>query len=133
MRIVAITAILSLVVETSAFGVFRTNNVRTSTVLSGLPDNMAEFKVKSDRWREIKGLSDEEAEKQLSGDELEIFKTYHVDFKEDLEKTKQVVKMLMKDLDPVKVQPKGKNQRKRDKFAREQAHQWKSIKIATST
>lgn len=103
-------------------GVSRTNHARASTSINGFPENMAENKVKSDRWREIKGLSDEEAEKQLSGDELEIFKTYHVDFKEDLEKTKQVVKMLMKDLDPVKVQPKGKNQRKRDKFAREQAY-----------
>mmetsp|Transcript_35638 Transcript_35638/g.42562 ORF Transcript_35638/g.42562 Transcript_35638/m.42562 type:complete len:125 (+) Transcript_35638:56-430(+) len=117
-----VAVILSLVVGTSAFGVSRTNHVRPSTSINGLPENMAEFKVKSDRWREIKGLSDEEAEKQLSGDELEIFKTYHVDFKEDLEKTKQVVNMLMKDLDPVKVQPKGKNQRKRDKFAREQAY-----------
>ena len=83
---------------------------------------MAEFKVKSDRWREIKGLSDVKAEQQLSGDKLETFKQYHADFKEDLEKTKQVVTMLMKDLDPPKVQPKGKNQRKRDKFAREQAY-----------
>jgi len=83
---------------------------------------MAENKAKSDRWREIKVLSDEEAEKQLSGEELEIFKTYHKDFKEDIDKTKQVVTMLMKDLDPPRIQPKGKNQRKRDKFEREQAY-----------
>merc|ERR1711862_116169 len=119
---VAITAILSFVVGASAFGVPRTSNPRFSTGIYGLPENMAEQKAKADRWREIKVLSDEEAEKQLTGDELETFKAYHNDFTEDLEKTKKVVELMMKDLDPPRIKPKGKNQRKRDKWAREQAY-----------
>ena len=83
---------------------------------------MTEMKAKVDRWREVKILSDKDAEAQLSGEELEAHKSYHANFKEDLEKTKELVGMMMKDLDPPKVKPKGIKQKKRDKWARIQGY-----------
>jgi hypothetical protein len=72
--------------------------------------------AKANRWREIRLLSDEEAEKQLSGDELESFQSYHADIKEDLAKMKEIAAMMLKSLEPPTPPPKGKKQRKRDKW-----------------
>ena len=70
--------------------------------------------VKANRWKEIRLLSDEEAKKTLSEEELEQFNTYHTDIKEDLNKMKDIATMMLKSLEPPQVQPKGKKQRKRD-------------------
>ena len=80
-----------------------------------------ENEAKANRWKEIRLLSDEEAEKQLSGDELESFQTYHSAVKEDIEKMTQIATMMLKSLEPPKVQPKGKKQRKRDAWAKKKA------------
>ena len=76
---------------------------------------------KSKRWSEIRLLDDDEAEKQLSGEELETFKSYHQDVKDDIEKMHSIATMMLKSLEPPKVKPKGKKQRKRDAFARKKA------------
>ena len=74
--------------------------------------------AKAARWSEIRLLSDEEAEAQLSGDELESFKSYHADVKEGIEKLEKVAEMMLKSLEPPRVKAKGKKQRKRDKWAK---------------
>ena len=82
---------------------------------------MEENAKKAQRWREIRLLSDEEAQAQLSGEELESFTSYHAAVKEDIAKMKQIAEMMQKDLNPPKVDPKSKKQRKRDKWAKRQA------------
>lgn len=74
--------------------------------------------AKGARWSEIRLLSDEEAEAQLSGDELESYKSYHADVKEGIEKLEKVAEMMLKSLEPPRVKAKGKKQRKRDKWAK---------------
>mmetsp|Transcript_3497 Transcript_3497/g.4070 ORF Transcript_3497/g.4070 Transcript_3497/m.4070 type:complete len:131 (-) Transcript_3497:55-447(-) len=121
MRVVV--ALLSMAVTATAFAPLSPSS-RTS-VLSGLPeeisDAIAENQAKADKWSSIRLLSDEEAEEQLSGDDLETFKEYHSNNKEDIEKLKGVATMMLKSLEPPVVAPKGKKQRKRDKWARTQA------------
>ena len=77
--------------------------------------------AKANRWKEIRLLSDEEAEAQLSGEELETFKNYHSAVKEDIEKMTQIAEMMLKSLEPPKVKAKGKKQRKRDAWAKKVA------------
>lgn len=77
--------------------------------------------AKAIRWKEIRILSDEEAEAQLSGDELESYKSYHQAIKDDMVKMTEIAKMMLKSLEPPRVQPKGKKQRKRDKWAKKVA------------
>jgi len=116
MRVAA--SILAMAATASAFAPMPI--VSRSTTLSGLPeeisDAIAENQAKSERWCEIRLLSDEDAEAQLSGEELESFKAYHADNKADIVKMKGVTEMMLKSLELPKIQPKGKKQRKRDKF-----------------
>lgn len=113
--------LLSMMASASAFGVTRMPTATTSTSLNGIVDEPTaatlENQAKADRWNEIRFLSDEEAEAQLSGDELESYTGYHAEVKEGLEKLKGVSQMMLKSLEPPRVQPKGKKQRKRDKWA----------------
>eukprot|EP00558_Chaetoceros_sp_UNC1202_P005283 CAMPEP_0197233068 /NCGR_PEP_ID=MMETSP1429-20130617/1232_1 /TAXON_ID=49237 /ORGANISM="Chaetoceros sp., Strain UNC1202" /LENGTH=121 /DNA_ID=CAMNT_0042691251 /DNA_START=113 /DNA_END=478 /DNA_ORIENTATION=+ len=94
--------------------------VGRTTSLAGYHEEMtaetAEKKTKAERWSEIRLLSDEEAEAQLSGEELESFQGYHADIKEDLVKMKSIAEMMLKSLEPPRIEPKGKKQRKRDKW-----------------
>jgi len=79
-----------------------------------------ENKKIADRWASIRLLSDEEAEAQLSGEELANFKAYHSVIKEDMERMQKIAQMMLKNLEPPQVKPKTKGQRKRDKWARVQ-------------
>jgi hypothetical protein len=79
---------------------------------------LAESATAAARWREIRLLSDEDAEAQLEGEELETWKEYHQNVKDDIEKMKQVADMMMKSVEPPRIQPKGKKQRKRDRWAK---------------
>jgi len=72
---------------------------------------------KAERWKEIRFLSDEEAVAQLSGDELESYQGYHAEAKEGIEKLKSIAQLMMKSVEPPVVPPKGKKQRKRDRWA----------------
>jgi len=72
--------------------------------------------VKADSWKEIRFLSDEEAVAQLTGEELESYQGYHAEAKEGLEKMKGIATMMLKSLNPPLIAPKGKKQRKRDKW-----------------
>ncbi len=77
--------------------------------------------AKANRWKEIRLLSDEEAEAQLSGEELETFQSYHSAVKEDIAKMTSIAEMMLKSLEPPKVKAKGKKQRKRDAWAKKKA------------
>ena len=84
----------------------------------GMPEEQTQQSLdngaKATRWKEIRLLSDEEAEAQLSGEELEAFTRYHTAVKEDLQKMTEVATMMMKSVEPPQIQAKGKKQRKRD-------------------
>ena len=84
---------------------------------------LAENHAAAERWREIRLFSDEEAEAQLEGEELENWQNYHQAVKDDIEKMKQIAEMMMKSVEPPRIQPKGKKQRKRDKWAKIQARE----------
>lgn len=116
MRVAA--SILAMAATASAFAPMPIAS--RSTTLSGLPeevsDAIAANQAKAERWNEIRLLSDEDAEAQLSGEELESFKEYHAENKADIVKMKGITEMMLKSLEPPKIQPKGKKQRKRDKF-----------------
>lgn len=126
-----VLVLLSMAVTASAFGVTSRSSVAASTKstsqMFGMPEDRTEEslanEVKANRWKEIRLLSDEEAEKQLTGEELESFTTYHANIKEDMQKMKEIATMMLKSLEPPKIQSKGKKQRKRDKWA-------KKVKIA---
>mmetsp|Transcript_1844 Transcript_1844/g.2655 ORF Transcript_1844/g.2655 Transcript_1844/m.2655 type:complete len:138 (+) Transcript_1844:127-540(+) len=127
MKFSAAFGVLSMAAGASAFGVSMTPSLSRSTSIFGMPpvDEMTETQLgnqkKADRWNEIRLLSDEEAEAQLSEEELESFKSYHSDVKEDIEKMKKIAELMLKDLEPPKVKPKSKGQKKRDAWARRQA------------
>lgn len=84
-----------------------------------MANSLREQKKIADRWRSIRVLSDEEAEKQLSGQELENFKAYHDTIKADFAKMRKIAEMMTQEY--VQIKPKGKKQKKRDKWARVQA------------
>lgn len=96
-----------------------------STALNGIPDeptaDTLANQAKAERWNEIRLLSDEEAQAQLSGDELESYTGYHAEVKEGIEKLQGIAQMMLKSLEPPRVKPKGKKQRKRDKWAKTKA------------
>lgn len=102
-------------------GVTRAPISTRSTSLNGIPEEKTAITLekieKAARWNEIRFLTDEEAEAQLEGDELESYKGYHSECKEGLNKLKGVAEMMLKSLDIPQIQPKGKKQRKRDKWA----------------
>jgi hypothetical protein len=54
----------------------------------------------------------------LSGEELESYTNYHAGVKEDIERAVEVAKLMLKDLEPERMKPKGKKQIKRDKWAK---------------
>jgi glucan phosphorylase len=84
-----------------------------------MASNVREQMKIAERWNSIRLLSDEEAEKQLSGQELDNFKKYHETIKADFAKMRKIAEMMTQEF--VKISPKTKKQRKRDKWARVQA------------
>mmetsp|Transcript_15136 Transcript_15136/g.17283 ORF Transcript_15136/g.17283 Transcript_15136/m.17283 type:complete len:134 (+) Transcript_15136:147-548(+) len=121
-----IVALLSMAATASAFGVSRpTFSVSSSTQVYGMPEERTQASLdneaKAIRWKEIRLLSDEDAAAQLSGEELESYNNYHSAIKEDLTKMKEIAGMMLKSLEPPKVKPKGKKQRKRDKWIKDSA------------
>mmetsp|Transcript_14136 Transcript_14136/g.17865 ORF Transcript_14136/g.17865 Transcript_14136/m.17865 type:complete len:142 (+) Transcript_14136:88-513(+) len=122
--------LLSLAAAASAFGVSRptistTTTRSTSTSVYGMPEERTQVSLdneaKANRWKEIRLLSDEEAEAQLSGEELEAFQTYHGEIKDDIQKMTEIATMMLKSLEPPRVKAKGKKQRKRDAWAKKSA------------
>ncbi len=72
---------------------------------------------KIERWGEIRAMTADEAAANLSGDELEAYNRYYAEVREGVLKMKDLAKLMMKDVDPPRIAPKSKNQRKRDKWA----------------
>ena len=124
MRVVAL--LTTLIAGASAFGVVpSTTNSRSTALFGTLPvesQNEA-YKTKAakaQRWKQIRLLSDEEAQAQLSGEELEAYTRYHSEIKADMEKMYEIAKLIQKDLEPPKIPKKSKAQKNRDRFALQQ-------------
>mmetsp|Transcript_24143 Transcript_24143/g.36690 ORF Transcript_24143/g.36690 Transcript_24143/m.36690 type:complete len:131 (+) Transcript_24143:93-485(+) len=112
-----------LVVGASAFGVppTLTTSSRTSTALNEFltPEERAD---KISRWGEIRSMTKEEAASNLSGEELETYNNYYTEVRDGVLKMQELAQIMMADVDKGKgVEPKTKNQRKRDKWAKVQA------------
>mmetsp|Transcript_1626 Transcript_1626/g.3078 ORF Transcript_1626/g.3078 Transcript_1626/m.3078 type:complete len:125 (+) Transcript_1626:152-526(+) len=78
---------------------------------------------KIQRWGEIRAMSAEEAEANLSGEELETYKRYYAETREGVLKMQELAKLMMKGVEPPRIAPKSKSQRKRDKWAKVQARE----------
>jgi hypothetical protein len=104
----------------SAFGVKSITSTSLNNIPEGASAAILERQAKAERWAEIRILSKEEAEAQLSGEELEEYKRYYVELDEDMAKMQDIAKLMLKSLEPPTVKPKGKKQRKRDKWAKKQ-------------
>jgi len=113
MRTVIVAA---LIAGASAFGVLPMATSRRSTSLNAFlsPEERA---PKIERWGEIRAMTADEAAANLSGDELEAYNRYYAEVREGVLKMKDLAKLMMKDVDPPRIAPKSKNQRKRDKWA----------------
>ena len=66
-------------------------------------------------------MSQEEANAQLQGEELEAYNRYYAEVREGVLKMEELANLMMKDVEPPRIAPKTKEQRKRDKWARVQA------------
>lgn len=72
-------------------------------------------------------MSQEEADAQLQGEELEAYNRYYKEMREGVLKMEELVKIMMKDVEPPRIAPKTKKQRKADKWAKEQAYSVTSV------
>jgi len=73
------------------------------------------------RWSEIRSMTAEEASSSLSGDELEAYNRYYAEMREGVLKMQELATIMMKGVEPPRIKPKSKGQRKRDAWARVQA------------
>ncbi|KAL3777586.1 hypothetical protein ACHAWO_008874 [Cyclotella atomus] len=75
------------------------------------------------RWGEIRAMTQEEANSQLQGEELETYNRYYQEVRDGVLKMQELAGIMMKNVDPPRIMPKTKGQRKRDKWARVQARE----------
>jgi hypothetical protein len=89
---------------------------RRSTALNEFlsPEDRAD---KITRWGEIRAMSADEAAANLAGEELEAYNNYYAEVREGVLKMQELAGLMMKDVDPPRIAPKTKGQRKRDKWA----------------
>ena len=67
-------------------------------------------------------MTKDEAEANLSGEELETYNRYYTEVREGVLQMKELAEMMNKDVSKVDgIEPKTKGQRKRDAWARRQA------------
>jgi hypothetical protein len=66
-------------------------------------------------------MTAEEASSSLSGDELEAYNRYYAEMREGVLKMQELATIMMKGVEPPRIKPKSKGQRKRDAWARVQA------------
>lgn len=98
-----------------------TTTSRRTTALNEFltPEERAD---KIQRWGEIRAMTKEEAEANLSGEDLETYNNYYAEVREGVLKMQELAQLMMKDVDKAKGQePKTKGQRKRDMWAKVQA------------
>ena len=95
---------------------------RRSTALNEFlsPEDRAD---KIARWGEVRAMSKDEAAANLSGEELEAYNRYYEEVRDGVLKMQEFAQFMMKDVEPPRIQPKSKNQRKRDKWAKVQARE----------
>eukprot|EP00985_Skeletonema_marinoi_P031965 scaffold37945_cov164-Skeletonema_marinoi.AAC.4 len=89
---------------------------RQSTALNAFltPDERAD---KIARWGEIRAMTKDEAAANLEGEELETYNRYYEETRDGILKMQELAGLMMKDVEPPRIAPKSKNQRKRDKWA----------------
>ena len=68
------------------------------------------------RWGEVRQMTADEAAANLSGEELEAHTRYYAETREGVLKMEELANLMMKDVEPPRIAPKSKNQRKRDKW-----------------
>jgi hypothetical protein len=105
-----------------------TRVVRRTALAALIPEdemsaNQLEIKKISDKWKEVRQLSREEAAVQLEGDWLEAYNRFYARYDEDMTKMTEITAILQKAIDPPQIQKKTKSQKKRDKWAIVQARQ----------
>merc|ERR1711862_1036256 len=66
---------------------------------------------KLQRWKEIRFLTDEEAEATLSGEELDGYKAHHQKVKDDIERAIDLAMMMVDAMDLKEVKPKSKGRK----------------------
>merc|ERR1711862_1088271 len=98
----------------------QTKNQKQKQLFLAKDDDMEITDEKLQRWKEIRFLSDEEAEATLSSEELEGYKAHHQRVKDDIEKAIELAKMMCDAIESTGVKPKTKGQKRRDKWARVQ-------------
>jgi hypothetical protein len=115
-----ITPTRQIGIQSSTTPTFGAKSIALHAVPEGASAAILERQAKAERWFEIRTLSKEEAEAQLSGEELEAHKRYTAELEESMDKLQDIAKLMLKSLEPPTVKPKGKKQRKRDKWAKVQ-------------
>eukprot|EP00804_Cyclotella_cryptica_P010421 CCRYP_018144-RA/>CCRYP_018144-RA protein AED:0.27 eAED:0.27 QI:184/1/1/1/1/1/2/1218/129 len=115
----------ALISGASAFGVPPTIQTRSLTTSTTLHESLSveERASKIARWGEIRAMTQEEANAQLSVEELEAYNRYYAEMREGVLKMQELATIMMKNVEPPRIMPKTKGQRKRDKWARVQARE----------
>mmetsp|Transcript_4212 Transcript_4212/g.5412 ORF Transcript_4212/g.5412 Transcript_4212/m.5412 type:complete len:145 (-) Transcript_4212:52-486(-) len=131
-RVVFAVLISSFFASVSGFGIspnlqtlprFQTSLCAEEVPDSVLNEEQLELRRKCERWATIKVLDEEDAKAQLEGDELQSYLDYHQHIKDDIERMVEISYLIEASMDKGKgIKAKSKNQRKRDKFARQQAY-----------
>lgn len=76
-----------------------------------------------EKFNGIRAMTADEAKANLSGEDLETYERYFSEMRESVLKMKELATLMMKDVEPPRIQPKTKGQRKRDMFAKVQARE----------
>jgi hypothetical protein len=105
------------------FSIAPTIQIRSTTTNLHESLSVEEREPMIKRWGEIRAMTQEEADAQLKGEELEAYNRYYKEMREGVLSMKALAELMMKDVEPPRIKPKSKSQRKRDRFLREQAYE----------
>lgn len=85
-----------------------------------MSSDQLEIKKIVDKWNEIRHMDKEEAA-SLDGEWKEAYDRFHEKYDKDMERMKEIVKAVKKQIEPPKIGKKTKGQKKRDAFAKKVA------------
>mmetsp|Transcript_24187 Transcript_24187/g.27566 ORF Transcript_24187/g.27566 Transcript_24187/m.27566 type:complete len:144 (-) Transcript_24187:73-504(-) len=125
MKVFAI--LMTLLVGASSFAIPKTHGTSRTALSAWIPEedmtaDHLEIKRQCDQWNAIRHYSREEAAEKLDGELLEAYNRYYKKYDEDMEWMVALSEKLNKIMFPPQVPKKGKKQKKREKFARQQAY-----------
>ena len=115
---------VNFIVSYHAIGVpptIQTRSVSSTTLHESL--SVEESAPQIARWGEIRAMTQDEANANLAGEELEAYNRYYKEMREGVIKMQELAQIMMKNVEPPRIAPKTKGQRKRDKWARVQARE----------